>query len=65
MMSVAQLFFREVYRLYGLPASTVSNRDTPFLSFFWKSLQRMANTAIRNWILVVITTLKRTGRRRW
>ena len=41
-VNVVQLYFREVYHLHGLPLSIVSDRNTRFLSHFWRCLWRLS-----------------------
>eukprot|EP00268_Persea_americana_P054813 TRINITY_DN6322_c0_g1_i1.p1 TRINITY_DN6322_c0_g1~~TRINITY_DN6322_c0_g1_i1.p1 ORF type:complete len:1140 (-),score=111.45 TRINITY_DN6322_c0_g1_i1:645-4064(-) len=46
MEHLAKTYVREIVRLHGVPASIVSDRDTRFVSQFWKSLQRAMGTKL-------------------
>ena len=43
---VAELFFREVFRLHRLPKTIVSDRDSKFTGAFWQELFRLVGTEL-------------------
>jgi hypothetical protein len=40
-IQVAELFFREFFRLHGLLRNIVSDRDSRFMGTFWRDLFRL------------------------
>jgi hypothetical protein len=43
---VENLFFKEIVRLHGLPRSIVSERDTKFVGYFWRTLWKNLGTSL-------------------
>ena len=45
-ITVATLFFEQIFRLHGLPQTIVSNRDNVFISSFWIKLFKLQGTTL-------------------
>jgi hypothetical protein len=45
-VQVADIFFREVFRLHGLPKNIVGDRDNRFIGTFWRDLFRLVGTKL-------------------
>ncbi|GKC45414.1 putative CCCH-type zinc finger family protein [Tanacetum coccineum] len=44
--NVADLYFKEFFRLHGLPLTITSNRDPKFTGYFWKTLWKKMGTQL-------------------
>ncbi len=43
---VAELFFREIFKLHGLPKTIVNDRNKRFMGGFWQELFRLVETKL-------------------
>ena len=37
-MNIADIFLKEIFRLYGIPKAIISDQDVKFTGNFWRSL---------------------------
>jgi hypothetical protein len=43
-VQVVELFFKEVFRLHGLPRNIVSDMDSRFIGTFWRDFFKLVGT---------------------
>ena len=44
---VVEILFKEILRLYGLPRSIISDIDSKFFGYFWKTLWKKMGTNLK------------------
>lgn len=44
---LAELYVKEIVRLYEVPKSIISDRDSRFISHFWRSMQQSVGTKLK------------------
>ena len=46
-LHVADIFFKEIVRLHGLPKSNIYDKYSKFYSYFWRTLQKTMGVELR------------------
>ena len=44
---VVEIFFKDIVRLHGLPINIISDRDSKFVGYFWKTLWKKMGTELK------------------